>query len=339
MTDTEQIPVTIQQEAARWFALREGEEMSAGDEESMARWLAADPLHARAFSQAETIWHGLQATGLKSNGPSSPPSNMRPAIASPHAGFRRNPHQKRNAFGKRWQAASAIAASLAVVLVFGGDIATQIQADAVTATGEQREINLPDGSVALLNTGSAIAFDDDGRTVWLLKGEAAFQVTPNPDKPFSVISAGGSTTALGTRFLVKQMGDTTQIAVTEHSVRVEVAGHSATLTEGESLIYGPEALSETLGEALGPAQSNSVADIDAWTRGRIRVVNQPLGEVVAEIARYHQGYIGVMDDELAKLPVSGTFDIGDPVEAIDMVQRSLGIASTRLTDRLIFLHF
>ncbi|MCP1469674.1 transmembrane sensor [Sphingobium sp. OAS761] len=316
MPDAQPIPKPVRQQAARWFAQRETGELSADDEVRLAQWLAADPLHAHAFAQAEAVWEGLGGARI---GAPPPPARRRARRFIGGQG----------AVRRRW-AGGAIAASLALMLVFAADVPTRLQADAMTATGERREVRLPDGSIALLNTGSAIAFDEDGRTVRLLRGEAAFRVARDPDHPFSVIAGPGSTTALGTRFIVRRIEDTARVSVTEHSVRVSAHEQSAVLREGETLTYGPN--------GVGPTRSIAVPDADAWTRGRIRVVNRPLGEVVAELARYHRGYIAVTNAELAKRPVSGTFDIGDPVGAIGVIERTLGIASTRLTDHLILLH-
>ena len=58
----------------------------------------------------------------------------------------------------------------------------------------------------------------------------------------------------------------------------------------------------------------------------------------AELNRYHPGYIRVIGSGLALRRFSGVFPINDPMGALDAIQRSLGISSTRLTDRLIFLH-
>jgi transmembrane sensor len=89
---------------------------------------------------------------------------------------------------------------------------------------------------------------------------------------------------------------------------------------------------------IGPSHRVAITEADAWTRGKIRVVNKPLGDVVKELARYHRGYFGVWNSTLAQRPVSGVFDIDDPVKALTTIQQTLGIASTRLTDRVIILH-
>jgi transmembrane sensor len=59
---------------------------------------------------------------------------------------------------------------------------------------------------------------------------------------------------------------------------------------------------------------------------------------VAELGRYRHGVIRVVDSDLARRPVSGSFDLHDPVGAIDVIERTLGVTSTRLTDRIILIH-
>ncbi|MCG2840662.1 FecR family protein [Sandaracinobacter sp. RS1-74] len=290
--------------------------MTAEDEARLRQWLASDPQHALAFERAAAVWQSMDA----------------PMLAPAPRPVRRNPRrwaQPTRNHRRQW-IGGAIAASLALFIVLENDISTHLRADAMTERGEIREIPLPDGSTAMLNTGSAISFAPDGRTVTLLKGEAAFRVAPDPANPFSVIAGNGTSTALGTRFLVRQIGDGARVTVTEHSVRVALKRQSAVLLEGEAIEYDADSL-----DGSRPA---SVADADAWTRGRMRIVNRPLGEVVAELGRYHRGYIGVIGDHLANRPVSGTFDVRDPVGSIDVIQRTLGIRSTRLTDRVILLH-
>jgi transmembrane sensor len=101
------------------------------------------------------------------------------------------------------------------------------------------------------------------------------------------------------------------------------------LHEGAQLTYGPH--------GIGAARAVDIDDADAWMRGHLRVVNVPLGAVVAELNRYHRGYIGVSAD-LAQRPVSGVFNVDDPVGAVDVIERTLGLGSTRLTDHVILIH-
>ncbi len=60
--------------------------------------------------------------------------------------------------------------------------------------------------------------------------------------------------------------------------------------------------------------------------------------MVATIARYHHGYLGIAGLTLAQRRISGTFDIGDPVRAVDLIEHTLAIRSIRLTSHVIILH-
>jgi transmembrane sensor len=62
-----------------------------------------------------------------------------------------------------------------------------------------------------------------------------------------------------------------------------------------------------------------------------------LAEVVAELGRYHPGYIRVIGRDLGQRRVSGVFSIEDPVGALTRLQSSLGLRSMRITDRFVLI--
>lgn len=322
----QRIPDHIEEEATRWVVERDAG-LTTDNERALQSWLAADPLHALAFARAEAMWSAMGSAPVKAEiSRRRLPGAMRRAGYPPLRGEPRG----------RW-VAPALAASLALLFVgIAQDWPTRLQADAMTATGERRDIRLDDGSIVQLNTASAIAIDlsGDRRVIRLLKGEAAFIVAADRARPFTVEAGDGTTTALGTRFIVRREGANTEVAVTEHRVRVAwpigEAGNSVDLNEGQATHYGAG--------GVAPPRAVDAGAVAAWTRGRLLFVDRPLGEVVAELNRYHPGYIRVMGDALAQRRVSGVFRTDDPMAALDTLQRLLGIGSTRITDRLVFLH-
>ncbi|MFT3966179.1 MAG: FecR family protein [Sphingobium sp.] len=328
MSAEQPIPKKIADEAARWFADRDS--CLLKDERELAAWLAADPRHARAFAEMEALWSDLGAVRAA--------PEVRASLATPRRRRRRLPWLRQGqGYGKsrRWVPAAA-AASLAMLVVGTvQDWPTRLRADAMTATGERRTVALPDGSRVQLNTRSAISLDyhADRRVVYLLKGEASFIVAADPSRPFTVEAGGGGTTALGTRFLVRDLGEDIRVTVTEHSVRVAYpAGQpaQARIAEGQSILYGP-------GRGLGTAARVNAADAEAWTQGVLVFENRPLSEVVAELGRYHPGYVRLIGEDAQSRRVSGVFSIDDPVSSLAKLQKSLGLRSVRLTDRLIFI--
>jgi transmembrane sensor len=233
----------------------------------------------------------------------------------------------------------AVAASIALLLLFSGivalDVPTRLVADAMTATGTTRAVRLDDGSIVTLNTASAIEvlYAPNERRIRLLKGEALMDVMPNPSRPFIVEADGGTTRALGTVWSVQLDGRGVTATVLEGHVAVQApAGMtgSVTLSVGQRVRYDRSGLGRT---------TEVDADMEtAWRRGKLIFVDKPLGEVVAELNRYHSGRIQIADPRLSRRVVSGVFDLRDPFGTLDSIEKSLGVKSLRLSDVLILLY-
>jgi len=313
-------PRALARQANHWLTKRDAGLMTPQDIADLHAWLEANPSHAQAYGHAETIFNAIAAL---------PPST---STVPPLSGLsrRRRWTVSGKAAGLRWTG-YAVAASLAALAFIGADLPMRMRADAIAATGESRRVVLPDGSIALLDSGSALAIAYGAeRRIKLLRGQAAFTVTADPKHAFVVEARDGTTTALGTRFIVSRIMPTTRVTVAEHSVRIAYGGASEVVHEGASASYSQHGITK-------PAAVH-VPEIDAWTRGRIRFVNRPLHEVVAELGRYHRGYIGMVGGGLGNLRVNGVFSTSDPVGALDIIQRSLGLSSYRVGNRLILLH-
>lgn len=321
------IPREISDEAARWVADRDAGLLNEANENDLRRWLAADPLHRQAYDRAKMLWTALDDI-VETPG-------MRPqrTFAPPRRRARRWIVRGAPRVGRHKVAVTGIAVCMALVVIsVSTDLPMRMQADALTSTGERQLVTLPDGSTIRLNTRSAVAFNysADARQIRLLRGEAEFSVRSDPARPFTVEAAGGKARALGTRFIVREDGNAATVTVTEHRVRVTYRGKERDVGEGERISYAD-------GAGVTDKQAIEIADAEAWTRGRLSVVNRPLGEVVAELGRYHSGYIHVWPSA-AQLKVSGNFRTDRPLEALQKIQAAVDARSTRIANRLIFLY-
>ncbi|MCG8319845.1 MAG: FecR domain-containing protein [Cytophagales bacterium] len=96
-----------------------------------------------------------------------------------------------------------------------------------TQRGQKSTIVLDDGTRIMLNSDSKLIypehFEKDTREV-ALEGEAFFEVTRNPEKPFIIRSGDLTTTVLGTSFNIKAF-DNEDIAVTVATGKVKVSTH------------------------------------------------------------------------------------------------------------------
>ncbi|WP_438274188.1 FecR family protein [Nitrobacter sp.] len=302
------------EEAAEWFVRRDAGPLSPGETQEFARWLS-DPKNRTAYAEIGGTWENV--------------------------GRLPRPVEVEKSRGIGWTAltrhATALAAALLVVvgLGFAFDLPMRLRADGYTGVGETRTLMLPDGSKVVLNTESAVAlaYDAGVRRVRLLRGEAVFTVTKDPSRPFLVDAAGGEARALGTEFDVRNDGDGATVTVLESRVGVSYpVGAPALIT------LAPDEAVDYSATGLGAVRSVDASVETAWLRGKLIFVDRPLGQVVAELNRYHRGTIRITDAAMRDQRVSGVFDTADPLRVIDFLERSLGLHSTRLTDYLILLH-
>jgi transmembrane sensor len=197
----------IEAEAARLFL----EARESGDPAAWDRayeWVAQDPAHGVAFAKAEVSWELSER--LKEIAPQLEPE----AIAGPAGHFEA-------LFSGRMVAALV---AIAMVGTLGSIGLQKIAAvDRYrTAVGAEREIRLADGSIAHLNTDTAIevSLRSDRRFIRLLRGEARFDVYLNRRAPFVVQANDATLRALGTDFNVRLRPEMTEVTVIEGGVAV-----------------------------------------------------------------------------------------------------------------------
>lgn len=113
--------------------------------------------------------------------------------------------------------------------------------------GQMTQVVLPDNTTVQLNAGTTIRFpvkfSDKKREVFLLNGEAFFEVEHNALKPFLVHTAKVTTQVLGTSFNIKFYGELSDIQVFVKTGKVEVHDQIRTLgmyTPRQLLVYNKQ---------------------------------------------------------------------------------------------------
>jgi len=316
-TSTATDNAAIKAVANAWWVKLDSDEVSAGERIEFARWLDADPQHRQAFDAICALWGELDA--------------IKHRIAMPEIIAPKTP-----LFHRLWAVPTLAMCCLALWLF--SPLPMLLRADFHTGYGEMRDIRLSDGSVAHLNSNSALAVRIDGnqRQLTLLQGEAWFEVSPDATRPFQVHAEHGTVTALGTAFNIRLRNSQAEVSVTQHSVAIDVEqaeGHTqhAVVGEGRQLVYDAQA-------GLGPIKAIDRQTVTAWQRGTLVFENQPLGEVMAELNRYHRGYLLISDDSIAERRVNGVFRTDQPLAVLSALESSLQLHSTKINDYLILLH-
>jgi transmembrane sensor len=293
----------VAEEAARWVARLQSSDATDEDREQFRRWLALDPSHGALYDELKGMWAQLKDVPI-------PPDQL--------AKIRKS----------RGGTLSVIAAVLAAASLFAAlqtGFFDRLRSDYSTSVGEVRSVTLSDGSRVDLNTDSAIflSFSDKERRVTLLRGEAFFDVKPNPNRPFVVVEGELTAQALGTRYSVASAvgDDAGSIQVLEG--RVQVGGATPDI-----IVHGGEGMRV---DRNGQATTFPVEEDDlAWRTGRLVFSQRPLAAVLTELDRYRRGKIFLLDREAGQQPVSGIFDVRDVDQALDSLQQNLQLRVTKL---------
>ncbi len=312
----------LSDEAAAWFARLGRGDLSEQDFKEFETWKHRSPAHQRAWAEVCCLWNDPAIIAAAHIAAGS-------VLAARGAAQLSMPRRRTVA------AALGLLVAIACLLLVEHDFLLQLQADDWTAIGEQRSLQLPDGSAVTMNTKTAIAreFVGSTRRVRLLTGEAFFAVGSDTRKPFVVESRNVVARALGTAFLVKEKGDGLRIAVTEGTVDVGLRGDG---TSHVQLRAGQQV--EITADRLGlPAPANPEL-LTAWLRRRLVFDSAPLTQVVEELNRYHAGRIVLLGSNIRQLQVSGTYDLSDTSAILDTLTQTLPIRRMELTPRLVLLY-
>ena len=268
--------------------------------------------------------------------------------------------------------ASAVIALVSIMVLMPPSI-TSSNGLYVSTIGQLDQQTLADGSVVQLNTDSQIQVDYSGdtRKIRLLRGEAHFDVSHNPDWPFQVYAGQGMVKAVGTAFAVRL--DPESIKVTVSEGRVDLASAIAkpaktlgtdiataqmpglselpemqkitSLDLGQSAEFnrGTLAAEDAAQHASKQIKSiNTLAKKElerqlAWRTGYLIFEGDSLSDVVAEINRYTTIVIEIGDPTLANLRVGGRFKVGQLDAMLDVFATSFGVQVSRINDHRIEL--
>lgn len=186
----------------------------------------------------------------------------------------------------------------------------------ITQKGQKANIVLSDGTTIRLNAESALVypevFDETSRQV-TLAGEAFFEVTENPVKPFIIRSGDLKTTVLGTSFNIHAYPGDTSIAVTVASGKVKVESFpdnesDNTLEEGRGVLLIPNQ------KATYNITSNNInttkvdaSHFTAWKDGIIRFDDIPLKQAAQILERWFNVTITFENEDIGDCFMKGKY--------------------------------
>lgn len=209
-----------------------------------------------------------------------------------------------------------------------------------TEVGEQKTVTLKDGSVVSLNTNSSIrvVFNDWQRSVYLLSGEAIFEVV-HDGRPFIVHSDEVQILAIGTKFNVYRQDDSVVVTVVEGKVSVqsplEAAGEPTAaikrveLALGEQVVVGRQV-------SFTEVAKTDLPQALAWTQKLLVFEDDPIRTVIQESNRYNKRQLRLEDSTLQARRISAVLSADDQKSLIAFLQQTNDLQVTRKKD-LIWL--
>lgn len=334
----------IQQQAASYVTRLYSGEMSAQEERAILAWRQQSELHEEEFQQMLALWELSNSLYQ--------PAKMR--------------SKQERIFTRR---AFAIAASVCFVMValyltwqpeHLPDISAPTQIASYesehqpaasepritppalplqerryinTGIGEVDTVGLSDGTSVTLNSATVIqvTFNDNERQVVLLEGEAFFDVTPDPKRPFIIDTGNQKIRVVGTKFNVRKSNGDVRVAVVEGVVAVsrsrahETEGREPEVLDDYLLEAGSVGSFSASAEVIVPKSYAQVSQAHQWRKGLFRFDDETLAAVVDEFNRYRTTKLRIVDADAGNLRISGVFHFGEGEGLVEALRATLPI--------------
>ncbi len=300
----------LKSEAAAWIVRLTSGEARARDGDAFRRWRGQSAAHERAFQEAARLWKDVGRIAA-----------ARPARK---AGLTR-----RAVLSGGLAASGLIAAAGLSELGYLPPLAA-LTADHATAVGELRVVTLPDGSVATLDGGSAIALDftQAQRRLVLRAGAAVFEVRPEAERPFVVAAANGESETRGGSFAVEHGPAEVNVDCLRGEIAVACLD-TIRLGAGEGVRYGAGGISEV---TAADAETSA-----SWRRGLLTFRNRKVADVVSDLNRHRRGRVVVADRAAGARRITGVFHLGRPEEILSHLETTLHLRRVDMPGGIVLL--
>jgi transmembrane sensor len=333
----------ISEEATRWVARADSRPLDGKARLELGQWLARDERHRGALFRALAVWQALGADDMGHHdiwdmldAPSHDGGGDTEVVQEVAAPTELRPPDTKMARRRFLWTGGAIAAALVPVAFVprlwnprGAGSLKQIS----TGRGERTTVPLPDGSLVVANTASALEVDQSAhmRNVRLDRGEAWFEVAKDTSRPFVVAAGDVRVRAVGTAFSVRRRDGGADVQVTEGTVEVWTQGQSskrAAISAGSRTF-----VSEMVGAQASVEDPAGIERTLAWREGALKFQGDTLREAVAEFNRYNATQLEI-DPALADEKIVGRFNTKEPDAFANVVSLEFGARIER-DDKII----
>ncbi len=294
------IPNSLLEEAVDWLMTMQDHELSSEEVKAFNQWRSRSSEHNEAWQLADKLSNklaglpsSLSLSALESEAPSRREviSKLALLIAAMPMGW------------ATWQLNQQSG-----LIDFSSYLA-----EYTTDIGEQKKIELADGSELILNTDSAVdvEMNHHQRLVILHRGEIHISTSKRDhDRPFLVQTDQGSLRALGTKFTVRQKKQLTELVVLEGSVEISPNNSDTNIVNaGQKTHFSNTEIDKIIKLTI---------EDTTWLTGMLMANAMPLSYLVGELNRYHHGHIRV-DSNIKQVAIYGAYPLTNKNQALNML--------------------
>jgi len=202
--------------------------------------------------------------------------------------------------------------------------------------GNQSKLTLSDNTVVWLNAGSRLVYPTTfkGKTrEVLLFGEAYFEVSKNPEKPFIVKTSDVQIKVLGTQFNVSAYAEDKLIQTVLKEGSVEIRENDANFFSNKVVLKPNQmaSFSKTTNET-------ALYNVDAsyytlWTKGLLSFDEVDFDKILKKVERFYNISIDFSEPTLRAIRISGKLDLkGDQSEVLEYLEKVSRTTIKKLND-------
>lgn len=334
----------IREQAVSWFLRIQEGNMSDDENLQWRNWQQQSKEHRLAYRKVELTWQDLDLARDISL-PAKEGKAIRTFFEQSVSGIR------------SWYWAGAVAVMSTIIIgsyLFLDNwerafIESNPSEVVQTAMGEHKQLNLPDGSTVEIGAKSIVSinYSSDVRKLTLFKGEALFTVKEDAQRPFIVDIGGGQVKAVGTQFNIHRSNFELLVAVVDGIVELNkkqgfnTTGNMDFFADSKQnlrIIAASQQVRIDKNGVMGPVKEVDIDRVISWQNNILSFENRPLEEVVADINRYSDWEIIIMDMDQRNRTVTGTFFVGQLDNWLTGMEQAYSLKVEKLPDNKIVIY-
>lgn len=342
-----------------WILLHKylSEECNPEEMQRVEDWLHTDDRNLRFVKSLQEIWNVEPDDEIEVDAKSAWSSFQQKISSTQETEERKAPTYKirelreKSIARKTYKRTIAMALSAAAVILVAFLFSRYVSPDKgisqsqfamqeiVTAKGQRTTFRLSDGTRVQLNADSKMeipkAFRDSARKVYL-EGEAYFEVTHNPEKPFWVYTGEAHTRVLGTKFGVRAYPEEERIQVVVAEGKVALGSREDTTGQAGKEIGRNQIGIFSKERQTKVSYTDDIQQHLGWKDGRLIFEDIPFGQARPQLERWFDIVCTVTDSSLNGRRITASFNDEPMTEVLNVMALSMDMSYERKGREVVF---